>query len=177
MPEIELVNLDSAVIQLSLIPGKAEKAARLALRKTLDSAKKFAKKEVRKRYTIREVEEVTGTIMTQFSGGLSGKIVSRGPRISLEHFKATPRGRIEKRGKYIFASVVKGQGGILKRAFRPRRGGIIFGRNGKSRLPISKLYAHSAPQMLSHKRVADPLKKHIQNELQKNLLNSIADQL
>lgn len=163
---IEPVNAEQVLRGISHIPGAVEKAARRAVTRTLKGSRKEAATLARRRYTLP-----AGIITSSLSirvNGLGGELKSKGRRNPLE--KAKVSGGVR---QPVRAVVVRGQGGIIKRAFRmkfhPDSG--IFQRVGVKRLPIEKLSTVAAPQMVSHNEVSKPVQDNMQRRLSINLLH------
>ena len=160
MISVTVLNLDSTVAALGEIPANAKKAIKKASRKTLQAAKREAIAKVKARYTSPiSIFTQSLTIKTKSTGG---ELKSKGGKNPLYKFKTTPQGRIRARGRYIHATVVKGQGDTLKKAFRMSKGPNIFERVGESRKPIKKLYSVAAPSMLNVPQVREPVMQKIE---------------
>lgn len=165
----EPVNIEQVARGIAHIPGAIERAAKNAIRRTLRGARKDAGTLAKKRYTL-PAGIVTRSLSIKVSG-FSGEMTSKGFRNPLEKAKTNPKGRIKQRGKYIRAVVVRGQGGIIKRAFRKSGGTSIFERVGASRFPIRKLKTVSAPSMVSHPTVSIPVINKMEQRLGINFLH------
>ena len=98
---------------------------------------------------------------------------SRGERNPLEKAQTNPKGRIKRRGRYIRAEVVRGQGGILPKAFRIN-GAAIFERVGGSRYPIQRLKTVAAPQMVGHPSISEPIADKMAQRFSINFLHEAA---
>ena len=166
------VNLESAVAALARIPGAAQKAVKQASRKTLQSAKREAVAKVKARYT-SPVGLFTSSLSLKTSAS-GGSIKSRGSKNPLEKFRATPAGRITQRGRYIKAEVVRGQGGLLKKAFRKSGGASIYERLGARRFPIKKLKSVAAPSMLNVPEVREPVMQKIETEFPVHFISAVS---
>ena len=171
MITIEPVNLEPVISALSRIPGGVERAARSAIRRTLKGGRKDAGTLTRRRYTL-PAGIVTRSLSIKVSG-MSGEMVSRGGRNPLEKAKTNPKGRIRTRGRYIRAEVVKGQGGTIPKAFRPYGAGI-YEREGAARYPIRRLTTVSAPGMVSHPTVSEPVINKMSERFAVNFLHETA---
>ena len=169
------VNLEQAAAALNHIPGAVQKAVKSSARKTLQSARREAVQKVKQRYT-SPIGLFTGSLQVKSSAS-GGSIKSTGSRNPLEKFKATPSGRITTRGRYIKATVVKGQGGVLKKAFRKSSGASIFERLGARRFPIKKLKSVAAPSMLNVAEVREPVMQKIETEFPKHFLSAVSQLL
>lgn len=170
--KVEPVNVEQVFRGLAHIPNGIERAAKSAIRRTLKGARKDAGTLTRRRYTL-PAGIVTKSLKIS-AGGLSGEMTSKGSRNPLEKAKTNPKGRIKQRGKYIRAVVVRGQGGIIKKAFRKSGGSSIFERVGAKRFPIKKLKTVSAPGMVSHPEISTPIQNKIEERIGINLLHEAA---
>lgn len=177
MPILEInletpARLQGLLGQLAAIPEKLNKAASNALRRTLKSGKQAARQKIASRYTI-----ATGSVIETLKirvDGLKGEMKSRGARNPMEKFQHNPRVRINPGlPGGIFASVVKGQGGNIRRAFIQRKGGI-WERVGKARFPIRRFKSPAAPQMLGVTPVAEYIKRKMEERYGKNLDHAIS---
>lgn len=167
---LDPVNVEPILRSISHIPGAIEKATRRAIKRTLAGAKQTAAQLARQRYTL-PASIVRNSLELRVGSNFSGYLKSRGTRNPLDKAKTTPKSRITRRGKYIRAEVVRGQGDIIKKAFRKFGGGSVFERTGKNRFPIHKLKTVSAPQMVGHPSISKPVIAKIQNRLEINLLH------
>lgn len=163
----EPVNVEQALRGIAHIPGAVERASKNAVKRTLLGAKKDAGTFAKRRYTL-PAGIVSRSLLIKVSG-LSGQMVSKGSRNPLE--KAKVSGGLK--GKSVRAIVVRGQGGIINRAFRkkfhPANG--IFARLTASRFPIKKLKTVSAPGMVAHPTVSTPVINKMESRLSINLLH------
>lgn len=179
-----MIDIDPSVLKnaqdmLKGIPGAAQKAAKTAIRKTVRGAKQDAVRKVKERYTIQP-GSISCTIDTAMSGGgLSGELRSKGRVNSLAAFKHNPRSVPKNRwptGKYLYAQVIKGEGGTIAHAFlaRMESGHVgIFqrGDHGETNTstPISELNGPSVPQMLESETICEFLQKRMGERLQSNM--------
>lgn len=179
MVEIDPNVLKNAQDMLKGIPGAAKKAAKTAIRKTVRGAKQDAVRKVKERYTIQP-GDISRIMDIGLSGdGLSGELRSKGRVNSLADFKHNPRSVPKNRwptGKYLYAQVIKGEGGTIAHAFLARMAnghvGIFQrGDHGESNasLPIFKLNAPSVPQMLESATICGFLQKRMEERLQSNM--------
>ena len=151
--------------------GDVEKAIRKALRESLKQLKKDAAAKMRQRYTAPAI----GTKPLKLRvAGLRGVLSTFGPRTPLNRFKTQPKGRLKPPpASGIFVSVVRGQGDYLRSAFYAKK--VIFQREGKTRLPIEKLFTVSPPGMLSNRPVYSGVIRQLEANFQKNLTREIGD--
>ena len=166
------LNAEEAIKGLERIPGAARKAVKSASRKTLQEARREAVAKVKARYT-SPIGLFTSSLTVK-SNDSGGSIKSKGSKNPLEKFKATPSGRIRTRGRYIRATVVKGQGGILPTAFRKSGGKSIYERLGRSRFPIKKLKSVAAPSMLNVPEVREPVMQKIETQFPIEFLSAVS---
>lgn len=171
MITIEPINLEPVIAALARVPGGIERAARNSIRRTLKGGRKDAGTLTRRRYTL-PAGIVTGSLSIKVSG-MSGEMRSRGERNPLEKAQTNPKGRIKRRGRYIRAEVVRGQGGILPKAFRIN-GAAIFERVGGSRYPIQRLKTVAAPQMVGHPSISEPIADKMAQRFSINFLHEAA---
>lgn len=165
------MNLGPVIEALARIPGGIGRAARNAIRRTLKGGRKDAGTLAKRRYTL-PAGIVTKSLSVKVSG-MSGEMRSRGGRNPLEKAKTKPKGRIRTRGRYIRAEVVRGQGGELPNAFRPY-GAAIYAREGRPRYPIKRLTTVSAPGMVSHPSVSEPVVSKMEQRFSVNFLHEAA---
>ncbi len=172
MLNIQVVNLEQVAAAISHIPGAVEKAVKISVKKTLQGAKKDAVAKVKQRYT-SPIGIFTRSLQIKASA-MGGSLISKGAKNPLEKFKTAPKGRINQRGNYIKATVVQGQGGILKKAFRKSGGESIFERIGASRLPIKKLKSVAAPSMLGVPQVREPVMRQIESRFGSEFISAVS---
>lgn len=183
MIEIDAKEIEKAKELLAGMPGAARKATESAIRRSMTGAKSDAAKEVNRRYHITQ-KEVRKTLHVQVAVG-AAQLISRGRATDLVKFKTNPKspeGQLSyrRRGKYLYASVVNGQGGTIAHAFvaRMKNGHVgVFQRNGHGSdnrsNPLHGLYGPSIPQALSHKDVVQLVEKGIESRLSKNINHEV----
>ena len=178
MITVDASALEKAAELLAGIPGAPEKAAKTAIRKSINGAKTDAKKKVRERYTIKQ-KYVTRTIQTKMEG-LSARLISKGPVNDLSYFITKPKSVPKRRlavGKYLYSQVVKGQGGTIAHAFlanmQSGHVGVMRRTNGNASLPIEKLAGPSTPQMIGHPTVVSFLETKVEERLSKNMEHEV----
>ena len=150
MITITVEGVEPLLMALSRIPGAIEKASRTAVRDALKGARQDVARKVAERYTISP-GAITSTIKTRATGGLNGELKSKGAVNPLQKFKHTLPSR--RRGEYIYIEVVRGQGGVLKKAFQGK--GSILERLTSARYPLRGIAGPSAPGMLSTPEVSE----------------------
>lgn len=165
MINIDVQGLEEAINRISHIPGAAEKAARQAVKDSLKGARRDAADKVRERYTVA-LSAVTKTIKIKATGGLSGEMTSRGGTTPLNKFFHQPKTPLKgQRGRFIFAQVVRAQGGLLAKGFIPKRGAGIYHQLTSSRYPIAPMQGPSAPGMLSVPEVSEVVQRGIERRI------------
>lgn len=164
---ITYTGLDEAIAKFSQTPNGLNRAVSSAIRRTLRGAKKDAGTKASQRYLIGS-GEVTRTIRLRQSG-FAGAMTSSGARNPLRKFNIRPRSRPRRMPPGgVFAQVVRGQGGMIRRAFLQRSGGV-FERVGASRFPIRQLKTVAIPQMLSNVHVGPFIEAKMAHRLGINL--------
>ena len=173
-------------------PKEIRPAIAHAVNKTLDSTVTQVKKEVAAEYTVKQ-KDISKAITRKRASvsNLTGAAIAEGGQVALYKFKHTPneppprqrykqpvKSQVKKNGS---KKVVKHNG---NKAFIQTTHGnnMIFAREGKSRLPIKKLFAISVPQMITDKndskgsiqrikaRTEEMLEKKIEQEINYRLL-------
>lgn len=120
---------------------------RTAVRNTLRAGKDELKTRIQARYTAKNPMSLGKTKTT--ASALNGSLQVGGGRNQLKKFIIRPSSRPRKMPPGgVFANVVRGQGGMIRRAFLQRSGGV-FERVGTSRFPIKQLKTVSLPGMAS----------------------------
>lgn len=124
-----------------------------AVRRTLQDARSFGRGKVTQRYAARNAGNIGSQSLK--AAGLNGILTIGGRRNQLKKFIINPRSRPKKMpAGGVYAQVVRGQGGQIRRAFLQRSGGV-FERTGASRYPIRQLKTIAAPGMW--KAVSEPV--------------------
>ena len=171
---VDMGNVERMLVGFS--QSAVERAAKSAINRTLKGAKSQAAKKVTERYTIKS-GEVRKSIKTKISG-LTGELNSRVSRIRLTKFKYTPKKRpkkVTKGNPYLFAEVIKGQGGTLRHSFLANvQGAGIFERKGKPRLPIKHLYGPSVAEMLGKPPTSTYIMSKMEERLQINVMHEVS---
>lgn len=164
-------NLQSMINRISVIPGALEKAGKRAVKRTLVGGKRDARAKIAQRYTIA-VGKVTSRLKIK-QNGLSGEMSATGRRQTLKNFIIRPSKR-QNPGPPggVFAQVVKGQGGYIRRAFI-NKDGNVFEREGRPRYPIRILTGPSVPGMLSNAHVGPYIENKMFERLEINLTHEI----
>ena len=169
MISVELRNLEQVSAAISHIPGAVEKAVKASIKKTLTQSQREAVRLVKNRYT-SPISIFKSTLKKNISG-TQGTLQSIGSAIPLHKFQHSPNYRINSRGKYIKSVVVRGQGGILKRAFKMSDRPVLFEREGDARMPIKKMFSLSAPSMFS--AVSEKVQTQSERFLAENFIQEV----
>ena len=163
MIKLEISPQTSAVLQaLSQYPELLKMALRQGVKATMRASKKIVREGLNRRY-VRPAIGMKG-LQTKTSG-LSGTISSRNYRLGLEQFKHS-RG-----SSGIFAQIVKGQGGTLRRAFIAKN--AIWERVGRPRLPIRRLKSLAPAQHISSPPVSNFILQKLEQRLTREIENAI----
>ena len=96
--------------------------------------------------------------------------------IPLSKFRIRPSSPTPGRPKPVTATVVKGRGGTIPKAFVARMpaGHVgVYRRRGRPRLPILELYGPSAPQMIGNEEVMRALEEKAQQTLDERMEHEI----
>ena len=172
MIRITTTGIEAAIAALSKSPSGLDRAIRSAVRRTLRGAKKDAGSKVKQRYTINAGEVIRTIRLSQ--SGYSGSMTSSGARNPLRKFNIRPRSRPRKMPPGgVFAQNVRGQGGMIHRAFLQRSGGV-YERVGNPRFPIRQLKGPSAPGMLGNPVVGPFIEAKMYQRLGINLEHELS---
>ena len=96
--------------------------------------------------------------------------------IPLSKFKIRPSKPTPGRSKPVTATVIKGKGGTIPKAFVARMptGHVgVYRRKGRPRLPIMELYGPSVPQMIGNEEVMRALEEKAQQTLDERMEHEI----
>jgi hypothetical protein len=121
------------------------------------------KREVRKKYIVKAGDiQQTITKKRASKSNPYTEVVSKGNLLGLDKFKVLPRKPNPRRKAPIKVSVKKGEGAkkILQAFVADINGSKVMRRQGKSRLPIQRLFGPSVPQMIDNEKV----RNQIQND-------------
>ena len=153
---IDEAELQRAREQLGTLADKAPNVIANSLNRTVASLGAGVTKEVRKNYNIKAADiRKTLTSFRANRSNLSAKVESKGKVIGLENFKVSPKTVNPKRKSQLKISVKKGSTKQILGAFVANLTGIkITKRDGKARLPISRLMGPSVPQMIRNEGIA-----------------------
>ena len=144
MITVTVTGVEAAVAGLNQF-GDLRSRLRTAVRNTIRTGKSELKSRITARYTAANPMSLGSTAMTVSS--LRGVLKVGGKRNQLRKFIINPRARINPAPKGgVYAQVVRGQGGSIRRAFL-QRSGNVFERISASRFPIRQLRTVSLPGM------------------------------
>ena len=140
-----------------------------ALNKTATSARVRLARRAQQSYTVRTAGfKKDIQIKRANAGNLEAIIRSQGKPLSINRFKHTAPKSGAKAD--ITKSGLKALRGSMNIGAFRGPGSHIFQREGRSRLPIKKLFSNSIPVMIgSEKRVYGLEKENINNDLKKNI--------
>lgn len=174
MIDIRLKGVDKALEKLSIIPKGIQKAANTAINRTATSARAISSREIVKHYNVK-VTDVKKTMIVKRSNrkSLEAEIISKGGVIALSKYKVSPKGIQHKgnKNKPLRVAVKKGSGqkvigGAFIAQFKSGHLGVVR-RKGTKRFPIQELYGPSIPQMFKNEAVVAPVKKLVEDRLEK----------
>jgi hypothetical protein len=161
--------------RLDKIKGGAPKAITSALARTMRSGKTEVSKQARAIYLIKK-GNLDATIATRHAGMRAEVRSKHTGMLPLYDFKVTPRRLDPRKRRTLHATVKKGGGGPLGRAFIGffYSGHVgVFARATNKRLPIRELRAISAPIMISQEPVAEPAMEKMNEVFQKRIDHEI----
>lgn len=170
---VDASSIERAQKLLQGLPGAAEKVADSAIRRSMKGAKADAAKEVANRYFVTQ-KEVKSTVSVRVSR-MAAELLSTGRVTGLYKYKtkpSSPEGQLSytRRKKYLYANVVKGEGGTVAHAFVAK---MASGHTGVfQRRPdgsLRELYGPSIPQAMTRQEVSDLITQGIEKRLAKNV--------
>ncbi len=173
MIDIDTRSLERAQQLLKGLPGAAEKVTRSAIKRSMRGAKAEAVNEVADRYYAKKSDIKKAT--TVRVSKMAAELASTGRVTGLQKFRTkpnTPRQQIAytKRKKYLYANVVKGEGGTIAHAFVARMSsghvGVFQRRSDGS---LRELYGPSIPQAMTRPEVSDRILRGLEQRLAKNV--------
>lgn len=150
-------NLKEVEISLGRLAGEIrDKAVVRALNRTATTIRAEAAREIRAEYNMK-VSDIKGEMRIENAtpSQLRARVVVRGRPQSLSEFGP----RQNKQG--VTVMVKRGQRKLIRHAFLWQRpgGAPVFVREGKSRLPIKKLFTLSLPSAFTNDKVMAALKR------------------
>lgn len=154
---VDDVALQEVEQKLGQFSDKAPNAIASALNRSVTNISSNVTKEVRKDYNIKAAE-VKSTLKTfkASRSKLAAEVKSSGKTIGLDKFKVSPKTVNPKRKSQLKIAVKKDGVKRILGAFIANLNGIkVFKRDTKKRLPISRKFGPSVPQMVGSERVAE----------------------
>lgn len=152
-------NIKEVERKLGEFKEKAPNAIASALNRAATNLKSNISKEVRKEYHIkaRDINE-TLKVFKASRSKLSAKVESKGKALGLDKFKVSPK-TVNPRRKSQLKIAVKKDGikQILGAFIADIHGIKVFTRDTKKRLPISRRFGPSVPQMVGDEEISEKL--------------------
>lgn len=146
---------------LGTLEHKAPNVIASALNRSVTNIKSNVPKEVRKNYNVKanDIKE-TLKVFKASQSKLTAGVVSKGKTLGLDKFKVNPKTVNPKRKTQLKIAVKKsGAKQILGAFIASINGTKVFKRDGRKRLPISRLMGPSVPQMLGNDSVVENINK------------------
>lgn len=148
--QVKASGLQLASLAIAHIPGAIEKAKRYSLQKALTAMRSKAVELTTAKYFIKGSE--VRRAMTLTRGKEAGRLVVRGRRQTLRHYKLTPASPGKR--KRQLQGAVEREGGLKplgSRAFLFRSGGvwIPMKRASRARSPIRPILSPAIPQIVN----------------------------
>ncbi|MCL6456495.1 MAG: phage tail protein [Gorillibacterium sp.] len=177
MIELSIEHMERLEAALQETPEKIPRAAARAINRAAHTARTEAARKARQEYVIRHGDVIkTVKVYPASEADLSASVISKGSVIPLIKFKVNPKTPQPKRRKPLTATVRKGEGGPIARAFTAQmKSGYIgvFQRAGKPRYPINQLYGPSIPQMIGSRSVSQWVEERAREKLSERLEHEI----
>lgn len=138
--------------QLGQLQHKAPNMISRAMNRSITNIKANVPKEVRKDYNVKATEvKDTLKIMKASASKLQAEVKSTGKVLGLDKYKVSPKTVNPKRKSQLKISVKKSNTKQILGSFIANINGTkVFKRDGKARLPISRLMGPSVPQMIGN---------------------------
>lgn len=158
--QVKAAGLQLASLAIAHIPGAIEKARRYSLQKALSVMRSRAVELTTEKYYAKASE--IRRAMTLTRGRDAGRLIVRGQRRTLRHYKLTPTSP-GKRKRRLKGAVEK-EGGLKElssRAFLFRSGGvwIPMKRTGRGRSPIRPIMSPAIPQIVNKPDTIDAVRE------------------
>ncbi|MCT2347125.1 phage tail protein [Niallia taxi] len=161
------VNIDHALLndvqnRLGSFQKKAPDVITKALNRAMNTVAASVTREVRQEYNIKAGDVRSTLNKTRASKStLSAIVTSRGQVIPIDRFKVSPKTVQPRRKKPIKIAVKKGSSlRAVKGPFVVNINGIkVFRREGKKRLPVSRVMGPSVPQMIGNEEVRNKINR------------------
>ena len=175
--EVREEQFERAKLVLSNVPKGIERAMASAINRAAQSGRTEAVKKVRERYIVK-ASTVREPLKIERASSSSPIAILRavGRVIPLSKFKIRPSKPTPGRSKPVTATVIKGKGGTIPKAFVARMptGHVgVYRRKGRPRLPIMELYGPSVPQMIGNEEVMRALEEKAQQTLDERMEHDI----
>ena len=157
--------------QLGELQHKAPNVISRALNRSLTNINTTIRKGVRTKYTVQatDVKDRLDSVRASPSK-LAAKVTAKGRPIGLDKFKVSPKTVNPRRKKQLKISVKKGSAKEILGAFIGNQGNEkVFIRDGKPRLPISRLFGPSVPQMIGNNEVVEQINQSAYETYHKNI--------
>lgn len=168
--------VERAELLLRNIRGGANKVLSRVINRSIQTARASMVREVREEYTAK-AKAIRSTISVDkaTSSKPEAQIKSIGSPLPMRDFKITPKTPNGRRRTPIRVSVKRGGQTAINGAFVVRTGGSInvFERVGKRRLPITKLFGPSVPQMIGNHNVVTRIAESAEKTAEKRLDHEI----
>jgi hypothetical protein len=171
-----VVDLDQQMLndverRLGRFSRRAPNALSNAINRGVTNINSNVKKVVRKEYNIKAGDiQQTLRVSRSTRSSLSGDVKSSGSPIGLDKFKVSPKTVNPRRKTPIKVGVKKGNLEKVLGAFVADINGTkVFQREGKSRLPIKRLFGPSVPQMIDN----DGVRSNIEQEGQQTFVTRL----
>ncbi|WP_421663644.1 phage tail protein [Lysinibacillus telephonicus] len=147
--------------RLGEFANKAPNAIANSLNRTMQNVATNITKGVRERYHVKAAsvkENLKKTKATR--SNLTAEVRARGTALPLDRFKVSPKTVQPNRKKQLKIAVKKDGTKEIMGAFIANISGIkVFKRDGDKRLPISRLFGPSVPQMAGNEEIVDNVYK------------------
>lgn len=148
--------------RLGTFQRKAPDVVTKALNRAMTTVAASITREVRQEYNIKAGDVRNTLSKTRASKStLSAIVTSRGQVIPIDRFKVSPRTVQPRRKKPIKIAVKKGNSlRAVKGPFVVNINGVkVFRREGKKRLPVSRVMGPSVPQMIGNEEVRNKINR------------------
>jgi hypothetical protein len=177
MIEVNLEQIDRLERVLMETPEKVPRVASRAINRAATTARTEAARKVRQEYVVKHGDVIkTIKIKKASAGELFAEVTSKGPLLPLIRFKVNPRKPSPRRKAPLRASVKRGGGGPIKRAFTAQMASGhtgVYQRVGDKRFPIRQLHGPAVPQMIDNKEVGEWVEEKASERLEERLDHEI----
>lgn len=172
---VDKAELERVQQKLGELQHKAPNVIANALNRSISNISANIPKEVRQKYHIKAVDvKETLKIFKASASKLQGEVKSSGKTIGLDKFKVSPKTVNHKRKSQLKIAVKKGGTKQILGAFIASVNGIkVFKRDGKSRLPISRLMGPSVPQMIGNDETVNKINQEANNTYETRINHEI----